>query len=126
MSAVARAFGLSRPARNPLRHILEPEAQARAVLAARNLYDRTQAALEDAGLREIRLFRGVRSATRAVGVIQSWTTDLNVAIRFDGFDVLEATIGARQILAFDRGPLWERALSQRESEYIVITESLSD
>jgi len=113
-------FGLTALIHNPHSHIVDSARLAAAQRVVRYIYERTQNVLSERGARRLELFRGIQTVQYVTGGIQSWTSNLAVAIQFDGYDVIREEIPAERILAFDGGPCWDSRSFLRESEYIVL------
>lgn len=92
---------------------------ARPVVRA--IYNDTQAALR--GKRSVKLYRGVKSSIRTPGVVESWTTDIATARKFNGYDVMEMEIPIERIFAFSGGPNWKNGRYGEQFEYMVIPEA---
>lgn len=89
--------------------------------AVRSIYADTQRALN--GKKTIKLYRGVKSEIRTPGVVESWTTDLRTAKKFNGHDVIEMEIPAERIFAFSGGPNWTNGRYGEQFEYMVMAEA---
>ena len=120
--AALAEFGLTALIQNSFGHRIDGQRLARAQRAVRYIYERTQLQLGATGTNRIRLCRGLKTREFVSGGIQSWTTDLSVAVRFDGYEVLEEQIPAGRVLAFHLGPLWPAGVFAEEAEYIVLAQ----
>ena len=85
----------------------------------RSIYNDTQAALQ--GKSSIKLYRGVKSGIRTPGVVESWTTDIGTARKFNGYDILEMEIPIERIFAFSGGPNWKNGRYGEQFEYMVMS-----
>jgi len=86
----------------------------------RSIYNDTQDALR--GKRSVKLYRGVKSSIRTPGVVESWTTDIGTARKFNGYDVIEMEIPVERIFAFSGGPNWKNGRYGEQFEYMVMSE----
>jgi SPP1 gp7 family putative phage head morphogenesis protein len=86
----------------------------------RKLYEETQADLKRKGIKKVRLYRGVKSEIRTPGSIESWTTDPELARKFDGHEVLWEDVPADEILTYHSGPSWNNGAFGEQHEYIRI------
>ncbi len=91
--------------------------------SAREMYESTQADLRSKGIRQVTLYRGLKSRVTVDGVIESWTSDPATARKFDGYDVIQLRIPVSRILAYHRGPNWRNGPYGEQYEYIVMRET---
>ena len=86
----------------------------------REMYQRTQQYLNERGISSIPLYRGIKSATIEPGVIESWTSDMETAVRFNGFRVINEEIPAERIFLYHLGPGWRNGRFGEQYEYLVL------
>jgi hypothetical protein len=84
----------------------------------REMYSKTQSALEKEGIQKIKLYRGIETKINVESVLTSWTTDKRIAKGFDGYKVLEREIEAKDILTYHKE--WGDYKGPKEHEYVVI------
>ncbi len=89
--------------------------------SVRSMYDATQASLK--GKKTITLYRGVKSEIRSPGVVESWTTDLKTARKFNGHDVMRMEIPVDRIFMYSGGPGWANGRYGEQFEYMVLPEA---
>jgi hypothetical protein len=97
---------------------------AAARSAARWMYEQTQRDLAAKGVRSVRLYRGTAQGD-AVNALESWTTDIAVAIKFAkrvGGVVIVEDVPASRILVYHRGPGWKNGAFGDQSEYVLLGE----
>lgn len=94
--------------------------QAREDVA--RIYDSTQRDFAEKGIRSVRLYRGVRSATDVQGVLESWTTNEDEAAAFGDFGVMVQDVPIDRILWSHESPDWATSKAPR-SEYLVMPAS---
>lgn len=99
--------------------VLGAKEIAQATKDARRIYDQTQEELKRRGIKKIRLYRGIKSPVTTSGVLESWTTDPEVAKRFGTFAVLVREVDAKDIFAFNEGPGWVNGIHGPQTEFIV-------
>lgn len=87
----------------------------------RRIYEDTQESLRKKGIKTIRLYRGVQTGYSDVGALESWTTDPQLAKKFDGFDVLVKDVPAEHIFAYSGGPHWKNGRFGEQYEYVVLS-----
>lgn len=86
----------------------------------REIYERTQRHLRDRGIQSVRLYRGIQSEIIEPGVIESWTSDVDTAVRFNGFLVLEEDVPAERVFLYHLGPGWRNGRFGGQFEYLVL------
>jgi hypothetical protein len=91
------------------------------------MYRETQDDLRVRGISEVLLYRGVREPydpATAVGVIESWTSDYDVAVEFAGptGEVWIERITATRILAWYDGPGWVNGPKGSQFEWLILSE----
>jgi len=85
----------------------------------RAIYDTTQETLIRSGIgSEIVLYRGIDKPRARRNVVESWTSDLNVARSF-GAHVMQITVRREQILAYHGSPIWSNQ-HKHEKEFVVL------
>lgn len=93
----------------------------RARASARLMYERTQEYFRGKGIKEVRVYRGIRSDVTEKNVVESWTMDLETARKFSqGYDVRQKVIPVEQIFMFHDGPGWRNGKFGEQFEYIVL------
>lgn len=119
--AVKSEFGItSRLVMNPRGHEIAANQIASARPAVRDMYNKTQAHFAAKGITEVKLYRGIKSQTNVHGVIESWTTDLATARKFNGHAVMEKTIPVEKVLLAHDGPGWRNGRYGQQFEYVVM------
>ena len=118
--AVKEEFGLAPEVWKRGQHKLTDDQVAEARRAVRRVYEETQADLRASGVTVVRLYRGVSSPIAARGVLEGWTSDLDVAEEFGEYDIMEAAVPASRVLAYSRGPSWQNGPHGEESEFLVL------
>ena len=93
--------------------------------SAREMYEATQKHLHDQGITSVKLYRGIKSAYKQDGAIESWTSDHPTAVKFDGAAVLEMEIPIERILMFHEGPGWRNGEFGQQWEYVVMSDKPS-
>lgn len=88
--------------------------------AVRSMYEQTQAEFAKRGITEVTLYRGVKSGIRVPGVVESWTTDLSIARKFNGHDILTETVPVSRIFMWHEGPGWKNGKYGEQYEYMVM------
>ena len=88
--------------------------------AVRSMYEQTQAEFAKRGITEVTLYRGVKSGIRVPGVVESWTTDLATARKFNGHDILTETVPVSRIFMWHEGPGWKNGKYGEQYEYMVM------
>ena len=88
----------------------------------RQMYDRTQEAFGQQGVATIKLYRGVKSEVRIPGVVESWTTDLETARKFDGYDIMEMVVPVDRVFMHSGGPGWKNGKYGEQYEYMVMAD----
>jgi hypothetical protein len=88
----------------------------------RQMYDRTQESFRQQGITTISLYRGVKSDVRVPGVVESWTTDLKTARKFDGYDIMEMTVPVDRVFMHSGGPGWKNGKYGEQHEYMVMAD----
>jgi len=121
--AARQEFGLSGMVYNPRGHVLSDREIAQVQRTLREVYRDTQDALKELGITEVSLYRGLKGEVRVPGVIEAWTSDQEIARRFDGYDILEEVIPASRVLAWHEGPNWTNRRFQYQREWIVLSEA---
>lgn len=108
--AAAREFGLTgvvyskRPTRLIGANVRRSQADVRRI------YRETQASLAARNVREVVVYRGVKTSVTTPGAVESWSTNRAIAQNFDGHDVMRQVVPAERILFMDghsnfqRGP----------------------
>ena len=96
---------------------------AGAQTSVRAMYERTQAELRAQGITEVKLYRGVKTGIRTPGAVESWTTDLRTARKFDGYDVMEMTVPVDRIFMYSGGPGWKNGKYGEQREYMILGSS---
>lgn len=86
----------------------------------REMYNTTQQAFADSGTTTVRLYRGVKSEVRVPGTVESWTTNRDIAVAFDGYDIIEMEIPVTRIFMYSGGPGWRNGIYGEEYEYMVL------
>lgn len=90
----------------------------------RAIYNATQADLAERGIRTVRLYRGMTSATDIQGGVESWTTDEEEAARRGGeFGVMVQDVPASRILWSADSPGWSSARRAARGEYLVMADT---
>lgn len=100
-------------------NISDAEIKA-ARTSVQQMYEQTQAYLKQQGIKDIVLYRGVKTEIRTPGVVESWSTDRRTANKFDGHDVMEMRVPAEQIFMFSGGPGWKNGKYGEQFEYMVM------
>jgi hypothetical protein len=117
---LSRALGVEGVVFNPAGFVVSQDEIELMQGAVQEIYERTQQYLRDQGIRSMHLFRGVKGATMEPGVIESWTSDVSTAVRFNGFRVFEENIPAERIFLYHRGPGWRNGKFGEQYEYLVL------
>jgi len=99
----------------------------------RVMYEATQAALKEAGVKEVTLYRGEAIRPGEIpkpGAMESWTSDKKTAIEFakrsakrypgTTANVREESVPAGQVLAYKGGPDWHDGRFGNQDEFIRI------
>ena len=119
--AVRNEFGVRRGIiYNPRGHEIPSGDIAAARPVVRGMYEKTQAYFREQGITELKLYRGVKSETNVHGVIESWTSDLKTARKFNGHDIMEQTIPVDRILLAHNGPGWKNGRYGQQYEFVVM------
>lgn len=90
---------------------------------ARAMFERTQAHFAEAGVKRVRLYRGLKPGSAPHrNSIESWTSDPNVARRFAGPGgvVLQQDFPVQQILTHHGVPGWIDGPYGSQAEYLVM------
>lgn len=88
----------------------------------REMYDRTQQGFAADGVTTVKLYRGVKSSVRIPGVVESWTTDLETARKFDGYDIMEMVVPVDRVFMYSGGPGWKNGKYGEQYEYMVMAD----
>ena len=88
----------------------------------RQMYDRTQESFGQQGVASIKLYRGVKSGVRIPGVVESWTTDLETARKFNGYDIMELVVPVDRVFMHSGGPGWKNGKYGEQYEYMVLAD----
>lgn len=119
--AVRNEFGVRRGiVYNPRGHEVTATEIATARPAVREMYEKTQAHFREQGITELKLYRGVKSEINVHGVLESWTSDLKTARKFNGHDVMEQTIPVERVLLAHNGPGWKNGRYGQQYEFVVM------
>jgi len=86
----------------------------------RDMYDQTQQSFKDRGVETVTLYRGVKSNVRIPGVVESWTTDLATAKKFNGYDIMKMEVSIDRIFMHSGGPGWKNGKYGEQYEYMVM------
>ena len=86
----------------------------------RRMRNETAAYFKKRGIKTIKLYRGLKSRVEKPGALTSWTTDRNLALRFDGHTVLEMEVPVDRILTGHKIPGWTTGIFGDQSEWIVM------
>jgi hypothetical protein len=121
-AASIRYFGMDIAPKNPMHYEIDEEKVMGLLPTVRFMYRETQDHFQKLGLKEITLFRGIRQENALFGPLQSYTTDYEVAVKYDDYTVIEDTIPVHHILMYHEGPGWVNGSNGNESEYIVLYE----
>lgn len=123
-AAAKRAFGLVGvifTADKPL-DASKDEVES-AVQDLRRVYDRTQEEFRRRGITTVTLYRGVAHQYEREGVLESWSTDPEVALEFaqgDPNNVIIQEVPVERILTGDTLPDWEDGPYGHQREMIVM------
>jgi SPP1 gp7 family putative phage head morphogenesis protein len=87
--------------------------------AARATYEKVQRELKRRGVRTVKLYRGVGGETPIRGVLESWTTDPDVARKF-GKRVMVKEVPIEKIFNYSGSSQWVEGIWGEQKEYLVI------
>ena len=104
------------------RRIAQFEAEALRN-AVRRMYTETQEALEDRGIIELTLFRGITAPYEVQSVLSSFTSSIRIARRFGKYGVVEEGIPAGRVFLWHEGPGWRNGRFGEQFEYVVLSEA---
>lgn len=116
-------FGLSGVAYSRVQWKITDEDVLEMRSAARVIYQDTQAYLAKmfpGGT--IRVYRGVKSTYAISGVLESWTTDIETARKFNGYDILMEDVPIAQVFALSGGPNWKNGKYGEQFEVILLSD----
>lgn len=106
---------------NPKARLVDAAEVEKARGPARLMYERTQEYFRAQGIKEVRLYRGIRSDVFDLNVVESWTTDLETAIGFSkGYEVREKVIPVERIFSCHQVPGWRNGDFGEQYEYLVL------
>lgn len=88
--------------------------------AARKIYDDSQEALRARGASTVRLYRGVKSEYAVQGLLEAWTSNIEIARKFDGYTVIQEDVPIERVFAFSGGPNWKNGKYGEQYEYILL------
>jgi hypothetical protein len=123
--AAIAEFGLSGTAYSRVQWNIEQQDVDAMRPALRRLYSDSQKALKDmhpGGT--VRLYRGIKEGYAVLGALESWTTDRETAVRFDGGrngDVLVLDVPIEHVLTFSGGPYWANGKFGEQFEYVLLS-----
>lgn len=120
--ALQREFGLEGTVYNPNNYAFREGLVHRYQKIVRKMYEETQADLLRRNIKEIQLYRGLKEEVFRRGVIESYTSDQDTAIKFDGFVVLSEKVNASRVFMFYDGPGWKNGSFGQQWEYLVLFE----
>lgn len=123
--AVRREFRMSTSVWNRRGHDIDPDLVERFRSPVRSLYNATQKALRKAGIRRVKLYRGIKDGGIPLrGVMESWTTDFDTALKFAGSrgEVMTITVPRERILMWSEGPFWTNGPFGEQFEYVILGE----
>lgn len=86
---------------------------------AKATYEKVQRELKRRGVRTVKLYRGVGGETPIRGVLESWTTDPDVARKF-GKRVMVKEVPIEKIFNYSGSSQWTNGIWGEQKEYLVI------
>jgi len=118
-TALKKEFKLSGIVQNRRGFSVSSKAVETFAADARKIYDATQAAFAKAGVKTVKLYRGVQTSYQVAGVVESWTTDINVAKKFGGI-IMEKEVPVDKIFTSVDSPGWIDGVWGGQKEYMVM------
>jgi hypothetical protein len=115
-----RSLGVEGVVFNPKGFVVSDDEVRAMEATVRAMYERTQVHLRKRGIDSVHLYRGIQSEIIEQGVVESWTGDVDTAVRFDGFLVLEEDVPAERIFLYYLGPGWRNGRFGEQFEYLVL------
>jgi len=88
------------------------------------LYNQAQKEFKERGIKEIKLYRGLKQTTGENPILTSWTSDIPTARNFakgrNGDFIASKTIKVEDILTFHDSTLWKNGKYGQQFEYIIM------
>ena len=99
---------------------IDPSDVKQTQKSVRSFHKTTQEELRNKGIKKVKLFRGVKKQYSDIGVLESWSSDREIAKKFNGQFIIEEEVPIERILTFSKSSKWTNGPFGEQSEYIVI------
>jgi SPP1 gp7 family putative phage head morphogenesis protein len=117
--AAKREFNLGGIIHNPKGFAVPKGVLGGSRKTLRAIYENTQKELRKVGLKKVTVYRGVRGNTITPGVLESWTTDIDIARKF-GDNVIVKEVPASKILNYYKSRNWVNGIWGNQREFLIM------